>query len=364
MLSLIERDGWYHTDGRHPVKINPKTGEKERIRVKTGFRAPDQRLDAELFAAELWRKTLEEVKRGPKVASAHHGKTVGDALTAWEKMKRAHGGISTHDVGRVQRFGEWMGHIILTELKTADIEEVKTEKMRAGNKPGTVKRDLTILKAALNLAVDSGWIEKFPKWRMPTKAEIADERIEHLTHEDIPVFYEWVKEKRPCVYPAVVLLIEAGPRAGEARRVQRKHVDFRSGNIHFVKNEHDPVTKKQKTVPRAIQMSDGLLEVMKELCKGKGSEDFVLLDEGGQPWTKSKFGDAVNTLLRECCWEKKISLCRCHDLRHTFAYICGSEGMDLAELQYNMGHKSITQTVRYRGFIRSKSDSAIRRFKF
>ena len=45
---------------------------------------------------------------------------------------------------------------------------------------------------------------------------------------------------------------------------------------------------------------------------------------------------------------------RPHDLRHTFAYLTAKAGADLGDLQYLMGHEDISQTMRYRGFIKAE----------
>ncbi len=46
---------------------------------------------------------------------------------------------------------------------------------------------------------------------------------------------------------------------------------------------------------------------------------------------------------------------RVHDLRHTFAYLCGCKGIDIGDLQLLMGHASINMTMRYRGYIKSRA---------
>ena len=50
---------------------------------------------------------------------------------------------------------------------------------------------------------------------------------------------------------------------------------------------------------------------------------------------------------------------RVHDLRHTFAFLCGSAGVDIADLQVLMGHSNISMTMRYRGFIQSRAKEVL-----
>jgi hypothetical protein len=84
-----------------------------------------------------------------------------------------------------------------------------------------------------------------------------------------------------------------------------------------------------------------------------------------RPWKNPNSASPVlNIELRAAC--KVLGLpyrggaaIRCHDLQHTFAYLCGSNGADLGDLQYLLGHSDIAMTMRYRNFIQSRARNAV-----
>ena len=69
-----------------------------------------------------------------------------------------------------------------------------------------------------------------------------------------------------------------------------------------------------------------------------------------------KLNSILRALLRGIGVSRNV---RVHDLRHTFAYLLAQSGADLGDIQLLMGHKDISQTMRYRGWIRSRAEKHI-----
>ena len=69
-----------------------------------------------------------------------------------------------------------------------------------------------------------------------------------------------------------------------------------------------------------------------------------------------KLNSILRALLRGVGVTRNV---RVHDLRHTFAYLIAQGGADLGDIQLLLGHKDISQTMRYRGWVRSRAEKYI-----
>jgi integrase len=110
-------------------------------------------------------------------------------------------------------------------------------------------------------------------------------------------------------------------------------------------------------------MTDDMLEVAR---RTQGMEVNLPVFRGitGVWNSPNSASGALNIELKAACKELGFpyqgdEAIRCHDLRHTFAYLCASNGADLGDLQYLLGHSDISMTMRYRGFIQSRARNAV-----
>jgi integrase len=126
---------------------------------------------------------------------------------------------------------------------------------------------------------------------------------------------------------AVGLAALAGLRMGEVQRAEWSDVRWKARTLH--------VRARKAHHERTVPISPALLAVL-ERHKGEGA------------MVPDLNSDLMRPLLRR--WSKAAGLAvrpTLRTLRHTFATRLVAEGVDLATVQYLMGHRSAAMTLRY-----------------
>jgi integrase len=112
---------------------------------------------------------------------------------------------------------------------------------------------------------------------------------------------------------------------------------------------------------RMIPMVEDLEKMMEAARKGPNEKVFV--NDAGQPWNIDTLGNRLQIVMDTIVEETGLPRLRVHDLRHTFAFLVAQKGGDLGDLQYLMGHTNIAMTMRYRGFIPSRSMDVVKNLR-
>jgi integrase len=109
-----------------------------------------------------------------------------------------------------------------------------------------------------------------------------------------------------------------------------------------------PVTKNGRA--RTVHLNQKASEILQELAARKGESDrtknsiYVFPSRQG---TRKKYLYDLRKPLQKACAIAGIENFRTHDLRHTFASIAVSSGVDLYAVQRLLGHQDISMTQRY-----------------
>ena len=167
-----------------------------------------------------------------------------------------------------------------------------------------------------------------------------DNWVENILNRDdfLRLMHTIKNWKNKMVSHALLFCLFSGKRAGEVFNLTWDRVDFESGNFVFL------VKSKKKNKKQNYPMNDKLktiVEMAREDYSGPKTNLVFPTKMGGRifygrSWTRIKKAASINSAFRV------------HDLRHTFATILASSGkITLRELQYLLGHSTITMTERY-----------------
>lgn len=250
-------------------------------------------------------------------------KTVEDACREYVKDRRREKGEEcAHDADkRFERtvYKTPFGAIPLAKLRTP---RIKAWRDGLGLSKGSANRTMTVLRAALNLAVVHRLVAPTVarEWRDVKQYENATKRR--------TLFLD-LKQRRKLIDAAsggVRDLMEAaaltGARAGELTSALRSQFDGRLGTI----------TLKGKVGPRTIPLSPAALALFKRLAKGKLPAAPLLMRDDGKPWAPSDWDE----LVREAAGKAKLPKGTClYTLRHSFITQAITDGMttlDVARL--------------------------------
>jgi integrase len=109
-----------------------------------------------------------------------------------------------------------------------------------------------------------------------------------------------------------------------------------------------PVTKNGRS--RTVHLNRKAVEVLEELSMIRAGNDRArnspYVFPSRQDTKKGYLFDLRKTLQKTCAIAG-IENFRCHDIRHTYAALCVSNGVDLYAVQRLLGHSDISMTQRY-----------------
>ena len=200
----------------------------------------------------------------------------------------------------------------------------------------TVKRELTILRAAIRKAVEWQWITFDPMagYKLPK----ADNRRERFIEDS--EFGRLINASHPTIVPLLIVARHTGMRQGELLNLQWSDLDLIRGWL-FVRHSKSGEGRNVPLTSEVIELlsSTPLSERIGFVFKRQGKP----LMKGG--FLQYQFGKAVRQAgLANLTGPAKFVF---HSIRHTFASHAAMRGVDLKTLASILGHKSTRMTERY-----------------
>jgi integrase len=235
---------------------------------------------------------------------------------------------------RLESFAELFGETPLSQITTWQIEKWKAER-RNKVKPGTVNRELTVIKHMFRKAIEWGMTTTNPATAVK-RLPVNDQRTRFLTEAEIQnLLLACEKEiTSPWLLSLVTLALNTGMRQGELLNLKWDGVNFERGVISVLQ----PKTMRWKT----IAMNEATREALNWLNEHRYG-DYLFM----WPWEDRIGRTTAYDAFKEVCSAAGIKDFRFHDLRHTFASHLVMAGVDLVTVKDLMGHVGINMTVRY-----------------
>ncbi len=204
------------------------------------------------------------------------------------------------------------------------LDKITTAKLKAwrnalGGSDSSKNRNLTSLKAALNLAVENDRVhpDVAQKWRKVKAYKDAGGR------QDL---YIDVKQRRALLNAcngAVRDIVEAaaltGARPGDLSNANVSQFDVRTGMITFTAKNHE----------RTIPLSDQAIALFKRLSKDKLPSAYLFTRDDGKPWTHRKWSYPIREAAIKAKLPKGVKL---YSLRHSWITDAIHSGMSTLEV--------------------------------
>lgn len=221
----------------------------------------------------------------------------------------------------------------LAALQPSDIHLYTQTRLKAGIRPGTINRELSVISATVNHAVR--------RWGVPVVN---------------PVRYQWLKPEPPRL--RYLTRLEASRLISHAQTLRLDLADFIRLALHTGCRKNELLTLRWSDVSlerrflvlrpeqtksnrrRAIPLNNTALQALESL-KRENQTEWVFARKNGE---RVK---ALDWLFRKAVKLAGIEDFRIHDLRHTFASWLVSEGVELVKVRDLLGHTSIKMTERY-----------------
>jgi integrase len=235
------------------------------------------------------------------------------------------------------------GNVRLANIRRADVQRYATERS-SQVAPGSVVKELNILKHVFNLAVEWELIPLNPMQRMKMPRVPAG-RVRYLQptelHAVIKACPEWLR-------PIAGLLAFTGMRRGEVLGLRWLDVDSKGGRVML------PQTKNGDG--RVVWLNALACQVFDSIPKNDARPTDRVFPASDQVTPEN-----VSLAFLRACRAAKIADFRLHDLRHTAASWLRMSGADLQDVAELLGHRDLRMTKRYSHLSPAHLSAAVKR---
>lgn len=264
---------------------------------------------------------------------------------AWEMYKKMNPKIEGSSHAEMDN-SRWEKHIkpffadlSLVDIKTRHILQFRMYLENQGYMPQTVKHYLgqvrRILKKALQWELYNGPV---PYFEMP---KFDNTRFRYLTKEEATRLMAAIANRSKYWHDISLFALATGLRAGEIWRIRKDAINLSNRQIYVM----DIKAHRMKVT----HLSDTAFEVVSKYFYRSGISDYLFESRNGKKIiqvSRSYFLAVADTGLNHGVTDplQKVVF---HTLRHTFASWLVQEGTPLQVVQQLLGHRSISQTMRY-----------------
>lgn len=231
----------------------------------------------------------------------------------------------------IEHFGMLPVKDLTPQRQTAYIDARRAGKIGRPSQDGTIKREMVVLRAAVNHAVKAKRLthDDAPFIAMPNESPPRDR---WLTADEIDKLLEAALQGRspdkpyPRIYRFIVLALATASRKTAILQLTKSQVDLERRLIHFNPKGRRQTNKRRPPVP----ISDELLPIITKMVKDAKGD--LLLDKTGDVY--ESFDAAV----------KRAGLVDVtpHTLRHTWATLAAQNGVSLLDIAAVLGDSYAT----------------------
>lgn len=318
---------------------------------RTGARSREE-------AEALFAEWLAEQRRKPRGRRLSAEYLIADCLSEYLEEH----GPETQDPARIafamERLLDWWDDATVDAINKASCQAYAAARREEGVKDGTIRRELSVLSAALGHAYDSERLPERPKVWMP---EPGPGRDRWLTRSEAARLL-WAAKSEPKVRPYLPLFILMGLyTAGRKEAIlslRWSQVDLERGIIHFAKPGRKRTNKGRATIPIPRRLMTFL-----RIARRRGSDLGPVIHIDGKPIgnIKKSFQNAavragLVTPMLDKDGEPRLDKdgnprlkhdVTPHTLRHTSATWMAQSGVDLWEIAGYLGQTVAATTEKY-----------------
>lgn len=239
------------------------------------------------------------------------------------------------DLSRIKNILGFFKNCLLYEIKTKDIDDFIQYRLNCTSarkklvSKTTINREIELLKAMFNKAIEWEYLEKNPVNKIKKFREESRDKV--LLNEEINALVRLAKEP---LKSWIIIALNTGMRRGEILNLKWEDVNMKE---RFIYVKHTKTYENRK-----IPMNDFVWTMLNRIRMNIKPIGYVFFN----PKTKKPFveiSSAWGTILKKA----KIYDLTFHDLRGVFAANFLLKDHDLLSLQGVLGHKNIQTTMRY-----------------
>lgn len=237
-------------------------------------------------------------------------------------------------------------------LATYQIDDFIVSMANKGLSSKTIINTISLLNSAYDKAVKSGQLYSNPVERatMPKrkKAEIIT-----FSMDEVFRFVDLLKKERLDYKVGYSLCLFCGLRRSEVLGIREEDIDFEHCCVsirhtrHRLDGEEDIVQDTKTTQStRVLALPKIVADDIEQLIQDHHADpyndtDYLIQNGFGQPMSPSTFSNYIR-IIENDAGLPPVSV---HGLRHTFATMLNSDGVDIARISAELGHSTIGTTL-------------------
>lgn len=325
---------------------------------RQGYPAQSKTFDTR-EAAEKWARAIErELDLGLYINRAPAEKnTLGDILTRYlDEIVPTHKGAAVETIRIKALLKAKISQLAMIALTPAALAEWRDERLKSVS-PATVRRDLDIISAAINIArKDWGIHMENPVLSMrrpkPSKARerrlILDEEQRLLAALDNEERDEHGRlgsgTRNPWIKPLVRLAIETAMRRGELLSLAWELIDLSEQTAYL------PDTKNGSA--RSVPLSSTAISILRELPRHLSGRVFPVTDDSvkkafTRALVRARLAYETECKINRTLPDERLLDLHFHDLRHEATSRIAEKLDNILELSAVTGHKDVRMLKRY-----------------
>lgn len=296
-------------------------------------------------AATLWAVEFEE--QNQYKAGDAHCITTKDFLIRWlqSRISSKNGEKNTirNYKNDIEKMLPHIGDIPLRELRLDQVDAMLT---KIDGAPRTVQMVRNTLSTALNYACRTSILDKNVA-SLATCPKQRKYKYITLSPEEALAQIEKLREMNSAFYAPFALALFAGLRRGEALGLRWIDINLKRKTIHvcnqYTLENGKPIHKALKTdgSDQIVPIPNILVDILKEIKANQSASGYI------ETYVCSKLGQlpslhCFNRDMKLFQINHGFSVCRFHDLRHTFATRMLDAGVDIRTISEMLRHKSPT----------------------
>ncbi|MGE5445136.1 MAG: tyrosine-type recombinase/integrase, partial [Ignavibacteriales bacterium] len=287
------------------------------------------------LAKEMLRKIEQRVKLGQYDMLDAQIPILKEFAKAYIEYQRDVKQIRSPGRSRIalNNFATLYGDKRLKDISAEDIDIYKQRRLGKGAKPGTIRRELCVVKALFNQA--KKWKKFFGENPVSQAGmpEVHNQRERVLTPEEENRLIDASPEPLKCV---IVIALNTGMRLGEILGLKWEWIDLKDNYINL------PHTHTKANESRKVPANPVVRKLLLERKLESGGSEFVF-----PRMHKDELRGKIQRTFKTACQIARIDNLRFHDLRHTAGTRLGESGVPIQTIAKLLGHATTRMTERY-----------------
>jgi integrase len=315
---------------------------------------------SERLAADIRAERMRSIRHGDELPKqkkkASFFRDAWGRYSKWAETNKARGG--KEDVSRYTcHLEKRLGSKRLNEISSFGLERLKSELLKEGLSPATVKHCLVLIRQIFNKAVAWGLHQGPNPVRGVKMPSVQNQKTRFLSHEEASLLLsELGAMKATTLHDMALLSLYTGLRAGEIFNLKGYDLDFQNDLIRIT----DP---KNKTTRHAYMA--GAVKGMLEHRKPDTPEGLVFPGRTGKKAVavSQNFRRIVNRMGFNRGITDRRQQITFHSLRHTYASWLALQGESLITIRDLLGHKTTQMTERYSHLVSDHKRAAAKKLE-